>query len=449
MFALTRPARWFLVAFFVLYNAFALARIAPRNWTLPENRSHLLGDVDYNVVKVFDQARERAAQPFFAVRDHGLYYDRNPALFMIVAELFIRAGVRSPEPIMAFMLLLWNVGLWFCFFWQRELFDSELFASAGLAFLLTTPFLLFNSTSIQAEPYAFCFMQLAFYCFARYLKHGHQRNWLIGTCLAYFIVCQGYWMYYTGTFLMLQAMQLQQGRFSWRLAALLAIPPVLGFITTFVQVVYALGGVHAAVFRLTDILAARTGDWRVQGSEWRPHAHYIREGTAAHYPEIIATRVGEIFGYPFVMYVAMLAGTFALAGRDAWARYRWLLLAIFAGLSWNMVMVQHTVIHKFAAMYGYFAWMLIVASFCYEIHRALSPARARVAFTALAAPVCALALQQQYVPYLTRYMQNIAGGGAASESHAPAKEKASGPARTRPSRKGKHPKHAPVEGDGN
>ncbi|MFI5308729.1 MAG: hypothetical protein ACHQ53_15335 [Polyangiales bacterium] len=441
MFELTRPARWFLALFFVLYNAFALARVSPLNWTLSENKSHLLGDVDYNVGRVFAQTRERAAQPFFAVRNHGLYYDRNPALFMLVSELFIRAGAQSPQPVMALMLLLWNVGLWLCFFWQRELFDSELFAGVGLTFLLTTPFLLFNSTSIQADPYGFCFMQLAFFCFARYLKHGLPRAWLICTCASYFMVCQGYWMYYAGTFLMLQAMQLQQGRFSLRLAALLALPPVLAFVTTFLQVVYALGGVHAAIFRLTDILAARTGDWRVRGSQWNPHWHYLHAGIAARYPGILGVRISDIFGYPVVMYALMIAGTLALAGREGWARYRWLPLAILGGVSWNLVMVQHTVIHKFAAMYGYFAWMLIVASFFFEIHRAFRPERGKVAFIALAAPLCVLGLQQYYVPYLTRYARNIAAGEVVDPASAPATP---APHHARPRKGSKRPRPLPA-----
>jgi hypothetical protein len=140
------------------------------------------------------------------------------------------------------------------------------------------------------------------------------------------------------------------------------------------------------------------------------------------------------------MYVIMIAGTLALAGRDGWKRYLWLIPALLGGLIWNLVMLQHTAIHKFAAMFGYFAWMLVVASFFLEVYRAFqrafSPARAKVAFAALFAPLCAVALQPYYATYLVRYLHNIAAGQVVDQ------EKSTGHGGKKKRKHGRPNKHA-------
>jgi hypothetical protein len=116
-----------------------------------------------------------------------------------------------------------------------------------------------------------------------------------------------------------------------------------------------------------------------------------------------------------------------LAWRAWWRRLCFLLGVVFAGVSWHLVMIQHTVIHKFAGMYGWFMWVLIVALFVNELARAITPARLRSVVPALAVPALLILLSRDYLPYLLTYWEN-ARAEAAAEVPRPEEPKKKGKA---------------------
>jgi hypothetical protein len=119
----------------------------------------------------------------------------------------------------------------------------------------------------------------------------------------------------------------------------------------------------------------------------------------------------------------MLLGAVVLAGGEARRRYRWLVFAVPAGLSWNVFMVQHTVAHQFSGMFGYFLWMLGVSAFFEEIYRSMQKQHAARAMTFVLLPVAIVALNQTYVPRMTRYVERIADAGKAGDSRKGVKKK--------------------------
>jgi len=403
---LSRKTCAFLVVVFVLFNLFAVVRALPVNSQLSENREANRGTYNRNVYRVFRLAKGQAEQPFFDVKNHGIFFDRNPGLFMFAAELFVRAGATTPFPNQLFAILLWNIGLVLLFLWLLKLFRSELVAAAGLGFLLTTPFLLFYSSSIHHEPWCFCFFNLTFYCFVRYLQQDKSRTWLVATCIAYFLLCQSYWFYYMSAGILIVALQVRARSFSLRDTLILACVPVLATLTTFLQVAYALDGVDNALFRMKDIAAARTLDMRIEHSEWYPDRKFVQPYHIHRYPITVMERIELVSGYDVTTFGTMLFASAALAGRQVWRRLPWMLLVIFAGMCWHLVMIQHTVIHRFAGMYGWFMWVLIVAVFVSELQRAVQPSRVRLVAAAFAIPFAIYALQREYVPYLTTYLKN-------------------------------------------
>lgn len=173
---LSLKTRAYLIAVFVLFNVFAVVRALPVNSQLSENREADRGTYNRNVYRVFRLANDQAARPFFEVRNHAIFFDRNPGLFMFVAELFVRAGATTPFPNQLLAILLWNCGLLLLFLWLLRLFDNEPAAAAGLGLVVVTPFVLFYSSSIHHEPWCFCFFNLTFYCFVRYLREGKPRR---------------------------------------------------------------------------------------------------------------------------------------------------------------------------------------------------------------------------------------------------------------------------------
>jgi hypothetical protein len=440
---LSPRTRGFLIAYFVLFNAFAVMRAVPVNSTLSENRSHARGDYDRDVYRVLRVATEHAGKPFFEVRNHAIYFDRNPALYLLVDELFVRLGATSPFPMQLLSIVLWNVGLAFCFAWLRRAFASDLAGIVGLSFMLTTPFLLFYSSSIHHEPWAFASFHAALYCFTRFLEGEDQRKWLLWTCAAYFVCCLNYWFYYMSLYGMLIALQVRAGKFSLRTSALLAAVPVLAVVLVIAQVAYAKGGLGKGLFRLADIAAARTVDARIPGSEWHGNAHYVTRRHLLLYPKILGGRIELLMGWPPLLLVALFVSTFVLAGREAWTRYRFMLVAAAAGLSWYVVMVQHSVIHGFAGMYSHVFWMLVVVVFAVEAQRTFTDVRVKRALAAVAIACAGVGLADFYVPYALRYARNIAAGEVVDPRPDPAAEAAA--AKKKPKKKQSASKPAVVD----
>lgn len=420
---LSPSTRSFLVCACVLFNLFAVLRALPVNSRLPENRAAEHGNYARNVYRVFKLANRQASRPFWDVKNHAIFFDRNPGLFMFASELFVRAGATTPLPNQLFAIGLWNLGLWLLFLWLRRLFRSELTASVGLAFVLSTPFVLYYSSSIHHEPWCFCFFNLTLYCYLRYLQEGQERRWLIATCVAYFIVCQSYWFYYMSTGILLLALQVRERKFGLRDTVILGLVPVLATLTTFLQVVYALDGFDNALFRMKDIAAARTLDMRIENSRWYPERKFVGPDDLRRYPVTVIRRLELLSGYSIAAFGSMCFASIVLAGRAAWRRQGWMLLVLFAGVSWHLVMIQHTVIHGFAGMYGWFAWVLIVAMFANEVQRVLQPQRVRVVVIAFGLPLAVYVLQRDYVTRLSRYIENARAGEVVAATPASSSEK--------------------------
>jgi hypothetical protein len=214
------------------------------------------------------------------------------------------------------------------------------------------------------------------------------------------------------TGLLLIALQWHERKLSLRDTLFLGLVPVAATLTTFLQVVYALGSLEAALFRMLDIAAARTLDLRIEHSQWYPHKKFLRPDHWRRYPEIVRDRIEAISGTPLLVFVSMLVASCIMAGRAAWQRLGFMLVVLVAGVSWNLVMIQHTVVHRFAGMYGWFAWTLVVAVFVRELQRALHPPWLARSVLGLALPIAALTLSREYVPYLQRYVTAARTGQA-------------------------------------
>jgi hypothetical protein len=71
-----------------------------------------------------------------------IYDIQNPGLFLLVAELFVRAGATTPLPLEILSIVLFNIGA-LCFFWVYLLFSDLLVAAFATAFLALSQFFLF------------------------------------------------------------------------------------------------------------------------------------------------------------------------------------------------------------------------------------------------------------------------------------------------------------------
>ena len=405
---ISRNSRVFLCVLFVLFNVFAVLRALPLNSALDENRLAERGTYQRNVYRVFRLARQQAERPFGQVRNHALFFDRNPGAFMFVAELCVRAGASTPLPNQLLSITLWNAGFALLFLWLLALFRSELPAAAGVAYLALTPFALFYSSSIHHEPWCFAFFNLTALCYITHLRTGGKRS-LVATCVAYFLLCQSYWFYSMSAGLLLVALQWHERKLSLTDSVLLAMMPLAAALTTFLQVTYALGSFDAALFRMHDIAVARTLDLRIEHSQWYPEKKFLQPHHLRHYPQIVLERIEALSGTPPLAFAAMLAISCITPTKQ---RIGFLLLVVLAALSWNLVMIQHTVIHRFAGMYGWFGWTLIVALCAHAAQQSLRPRWQNMAIVALALLLLGPALARDYLPHLVRYATAVATGHA-------------------------------------
>ncbi|MDD9940299.1 MAG: hypothetical protein OXU20_04455 [Myxococcales bacterium] len=420
-------SRWSALSFGVLmlmFNVFAISRAMPINTYRRINDEHLFGNYDRRVTRIYDRAKKRTTQPFAEVRDHGLFHDRNPGMFMLIAELWIRAGVRTPTPMQLVSVLMFNVGLLFMFGFLRVTFGRDGPALFGVAFMLTTPFLLYHSSSLHHEPYAFLGVQGCLYAFARYLRDGRSQRMLFLACATYFVACLNYWMYYVSTYLLLLALAWRAGQLRVRLAVVLSLPPLLGAVTTLLQAVYN-RGLGPGLFAVAEMAVARSGDWRLEGSNWNTKRVFVDEAVMARYPQIVLHRVRGMMGYPLGALASALGLAAVLLARRGrpWA---WLLVVGLAALSWNLIMVQHTVIHEFTGMFGHAGWMIAVCALFAELlvradtdakgafsrwgARVLEPWGRRALVAGSIACLC-WGLSQHYLPNARLYVRSLARHG--------------------------------------
>jgi len=217
-------------------------------------------------------------------------------------------------------------------------------------------------------------------------------------------------MYYMSTYLMLLALAFQKMKLTVRRAALLATPALVAFVLVTAQVMHARGGIREGGYYLLSLGTARTVDYRLPGKKFFKKQRYVEEEHIRTYPKIVAERIGTNMGLDFSILAVMLLGAVALAGNQARRRYRWLVFAVPAGLSWNAIMIQHTVIHPFAGMFGYFLWMLAVGAFFNEISRNLKPEEAKWAISIILLPFAVFVLNQTYLPRMGSDAKNAIVG---------------------------------------
>lgn len=244
------------------------------------------------------------------------------------------------------------------------------------------------------------------YAFARYLRDLKNR-WFIATFIGYFLLCQSYYMFYVSTFLMFFALQFKLKRYKIARTALLTIPPIASLGLVFLQLAWWNDSMSDAFRQLTHMASFRAADVSFNGADFNARAQHVNSESLFDYPRLLTVRIRDMMGLSVPTFAAATIAAVVMAGRYAWRRHGWLLIASLAGLSWNLIMVQHTHIHGFSAMFGWFLWALLIGTFFDELYRALRPELAARVFAAVAIPTCIMLFHQPYYEELKIYFWNI------------------------------------------
>jgi hypothetical protein len=284
-----------------------------------------------------------------------IYDIQNPGFFLLVAELFVRAGATTPLPLEILSIVLFNIGALCFLFWVYLLFSDLIVAAFATAFLALSQFFLFFPGVTHTMPFEFVFFNITLLLFVLYLKNNRPA-YLAGALVAMFLTCMNYWFYYMSSWIIMMGLWWQyRGRPRIRDVAIISAPPVAAAAFTTLMVMSLFGGVRSGGSRLLDIFLARTLDARVPGGHWYPNQRFMSASDWLHYPSLVAYRLEWAYSIDF-RWFALAAGCALLL---LWFRKRSsaisALILLAGGFSWYYVMFQHTHIHHFVGQYSFMA----------------------------------------------------------------------------------------------
>lgn len=306
-----------------------------------------------HVVNIHQRAMARI-QPGAVDAYLPIYDIQNPGLFLLVAELFARAGATTPLPLEILSIVLFNIGA-LCFFcWVYLLLGDLIAAAFATAFLALSQFFLFFPGTTHTMPFEFALFNITLLLFILYLKNN-KPGCLAGALVAMFLTCMNYWFYYMSSWIIMVGLWWQhRGRPPIRDIALISAPPVAAASVTIITVMSLFGGVKSVGMRLLDIFVARTVDARIPGGTWYADQRFMSAADWRGYPGIVLQRLEWSFGINRWFFVA--AGiTFILLWFRKKSSVISALILLAGGFSWYYVMFQHTHIHWFAGQYSFMA----------------------------------------------------------------------------------------------
>lgn len=349
-----RPRILFLVALVVvslsIANYVAFLRLKPEvsaaAWIANKTgyQSHVVVLHQLAVARVRPEASD-AYLPIYDVR--------NPGLFLLVAEWFVRAGATTPLPLEILSIILFNVGALCFFFWVYLLFNDLSVAAFGTAFLALSQFFLFFPGIIHTFPYEFVFSNITLLLFVLFLKTG-KTGYLVGALIAMFMTCMNYWSYYLSLWIIMVGLWWQyRGRPGIKGVAILSAPPIAAAGLTAIMVM-SLFGARAGVLRIADVLVARTFDARIPGGAWFPDQRFMDTADWLEYPRHVMEKLEWAYGINRWFLIAAVC-TFVLLWFRKKSALVSALILLAGGFSWYCVMFQHTHIHWFVGQYSFMA----------------------------------------------------------------------------------------------
>ncbi len=352
----------FVCAFYTIFN---LLLIHPANLGVEKVNERTYGKIDHHILKVWRRAKERSIKPFFEVKDHMLYHERNPAIFQFIVELYQRAGFKTPIFLQLLLIFLVNLGIIAQRTWLKEFFNNDIIPSISLLFIIFSHFLLFMGPSLHQHLYNFTFFNFSMMFLVKFLN-TKKRKYFIFTLLSYFVITNNYYMFWVSTYIMMVgALWSKKEKKLILKSFLLGTPVILTFILLFFQISYVKGGVNKTIDTIETAIKARALNQEVKGN----NPGFKKTGVSiARYPHIASQRVERYFYLSGFAFFIVFGITLWLKRKNkSQLNYRLLYAAFPAGLSWYILMSQHTVMHYLSGRYSYMLWMLIMCYFVYEV----------------------------------------------------------------------------------
>jgi hypothetical protein len=310
-------------------------------------------DYDSHVVNVYKRAVERAkGGPDSLV---PVYDGQDPGFFMVVAELYARAGATTPFALQITSIVLFNLSVVLFFAWVYFLFNDFMAATFATVFLVLSRFFLFFPGVTHTFPYEFFFFNTTMLLYVLFLKNN-RTSYLLFALVAMFMTCMNYWFYYMSSWIIMIGLFWQyRGRPRIRDVAIVSAPPTAAATLTVAFVILMSGGLSNGFNRLASLFAARTLDARIPGGTWYPNQRFMFASDWANYPDTVITRLHWAYSFDFYWFAAAAGCTFLLLWFRDRKSFVSALILLLGGFSWYYVMFQHTDIHHFVGQYSFMA----------------------------------------------------------------------------------------------
>lgn len=149
---------------------------------------------------------------------------------------------------------------------------------------------------------------------------------------------------------------------------ILSLAPVFTVVLLLLQVANYHGGINKGLDKVKEAAEARMLD-----NVRKDKPAFQKKMSAKdwlRYPLTISSRVERYFYLPGIVFlIIFLLLVLRLKHEDSSLNYRFFYFLIPAGLSWYLLMFQHTSVHVVAGRYSYFLWMIMLGYLFYELNR--------------------------------------------------------------------------------
>lgn len=349
-----------LVMPLVLYVLFALMAAYP--YLFNESRSR---ERDFYY---YEEALFYARQPIQDTFGSLVFREHNPALFMAVLQLALRAGLGGMYQ-MHMLILTLNIALLVLLYLLiRGLFHNRWIALFSVLFILSSGAFRFFGISIHAISFGRLFSIAACLFYLYYLRRHHR--WLLYmACAFYFLACWNYWERYVETGLLLWGIYFAERRrfFSYSLVSLaLSALMALGSFVLVATTQWG-GKVTEVTKELTHMAVLRSLDVAGQRYEHHHSFQYINLNKVVEYLQIIATKIETMYFITPALWALMLAAVLFTAAPERKRAYGVLPFAFAAAFYWHTFMYQHVITMPHIAYHHYVFMAIVFGCFIYEV----------------------------------------------------------------------------------
>lgn len=348
----------------IFYVLFSLTLIHPVNRTHEQYSTSTYGKYHVHIEEVWNIAYADAQKPFDEVKDHYLFFKRNPGLFKFIVELSIRAGAESPAPLQFLLIILVTLGIIAQFYWLKIFFKNPIFPVMGCLLILGTHFLTLFGSTIHQHPYNYSYFN---FCLFFLVMHHEtkQKRYFVLTFLSYFLMCQSYYMFWVSTYLMMVGINWHyKEKIIGLKNIILALAPIMTVFIVLINMIYVYGTLEEGWPVLRKIIKARILGVVEDGSPQKPM--FLKD--YLHYPLTVSSRIERYFYIPGIIFLFLTYPLLKMRKiNNSKLDYSVFYYAVLAGLSWYILVWEHTDVHQVVGRYSFFLWMIFLGFFCHEL----------------------------------------------------------------------------------